>query len=86
MRLPVGALPQLGFVCVAAGNPAICVNGLSTDGGAVAWCLAHQRCGSPGLLLSPSATTTVVEWVRGHGLRGVFTRLTSPVYSVWVSE
>lgn len=83
MRLPVGALPQLEFVCVAVGNPAICVNGLSTDGGAVVWCLAHQRCGSTGLLLFPSATTTttttVVEWVRDHGLRGVFTRLTSPV-------
>lgn len=48
---PVCTHPQLGFVCFAAGNPANCVNGLSTDGGAVAWYLAHQRCGSTGLLL-----------------------------------
>lgn len=49
---PVCTHPQLRFVCFAAvGNPANCVNGLSTDGGAVAWYLAHQRCGSTGLLL-----------------------------------
>lgn len=48
---PVCTHPQLGFVCFAVGNPANCVNGLSTDGGAVAWYLAHQRCGSTGLLL-----------------------------------
>nr|CUU99393.1 hypothetical transcript [Hymenolepis microstoma] len=47
------AEPEL--LCVAVGNPAICVNGQSTDGGAMAWNLAHQRHGSNELLLCECA-------------------------------
>nr|CDS32773.1 hypothetical protein HmN_000460700 [Hymenolepis microstoma] len=56
-QLKINALPTgdilglLKFVCAAVGNPGIRVSGLSTDGGAVAWFLAHRQCGSTGLLL-----------------------------------
>nr|CUU99918.1 hypothetical transcript [Hymenolepis microstoma] len=43
--------PQHEFVCAAVGKPANRVSGLPTDGGAVSWHLAHQRCSSIGLLL-----------------------------------
>lgn len=70
------------------GNPAICVHSLSTDGGAIAWYLVHQRwsgtgfvcvCVFPVSLQCSSIAATVGEWVRGYSLRDVFTRLTGPV-------